>query len=70
MITRHDFSAKGIEEEELQSSDLLPLLQSMKYMKAQYVHQPDEASYFYEALRSELSALKVQTAPRNHNQTR
>ena len=50
--------AEELADEELDSNDMLPLLMSIKYMKAQYVHKDDEASFFYEALRQGLTAFK------------
>ena len=47
--------AKGVADDELDSDDLLPLLQSIRLIKAQYVHQPTEAKFLYDALRQGLS---------------
>lgn len=47
--------AKGIADDELDSDELLPLLQSIRFIKAQYVHQPTEAKFLYDALRQGLS---------------
>ncbi|CAK9035626.1 Uncharacterized protein SCF082_LOCUS21371 [Durusdinium trenchii] len=41
----------GIPDEELESDDLLPLLQSIRFLKARYTHLDNQEGYFYEALR-------------------
>lgn len=53
------YESKGLEEEELESDDLKPLLVSLKYLKAQYTHQNSEAAFIYEALRPEPSSLLI-----------
>ena len=47
----HTSCPQELDDQDLDSEDLFPLLASMKYIKAQYVHQKDEAAYCYEALR-------------------
>ena len=48
-------SCEGIPDEELESDDLLPLLQSLRFFKARYVHRNNTEDFFYEALRLRLS---------------
>ena len=43
--------AQEIPDEELDSEDLAPLLVSLRFFKARYVHMVDQQSFFYEALR-------------------
>ena len=43
--------AQEIPDEELDSEDLAPLLVSLRFFKARYVHMEDQQSFFYEALR-------------------
>ena len=46
---------EGIPDEELESDDLLPLLQSLRFFKARYVHRNNAEDFYYEALRLRLS---------------
>lgn len=53
------FLDEGIPDEELESDDLLPLLQSIRFLKARYTHLDNQEGYFYEALRFLLSCQFV-----------
>ena len=48
-------SVQGLSDEDLVSDDLRPLLLSLRFFKARYVHMTNPEAFFYEALRSQLS---------------
>lgn len=50
-----------IPDEELDSEDLAPLLVSLRFFKARYVHMVDQQSFFYEALRLGQETSEKQT---------
>ena len=45
---------KEFKDEELLSTELLPLIQSMQYLKARYVHFSDPSQFFFESIRRDL----------------
>ena len=47
--------AQGLGDEDLVGDDLQPLLLSLRFFKARYVHMANPEGFFYEALRPQLN---------------
>ena len=55
-----DFTSQEFDHDDLESSDLKPLLDSLRIYKGQYVHQQQAVDFLYESLRRRLNySLKV-----------